>query len=109
MDDRFSAPSESGATLFVFPTIIILIAVITASVGAFNVWWISQPPPSSGLVDINTATVADLTTLSQVDLATAERIAAERPYDRVEDLVQRHIVPQQTYDKIKDQIVAIRQ
>ena len=66
-------------------------------------WWHYQP---TFLLDINTATVSELTVLSGVDEPTAEKIIDGRPYTRKDELVQKKIIPQATFDKIKDQIVA---
>jgi len=100
---------EREVTLFATAIIAILIAVVAAAIGGFEVWWINQPPPSSPsamLLDINTATVRELTTLSGIDQSIAEKIVTERPYNRTDNLVEKNIIPQATYDKIKDQIVA---
>ncbi|MDE3052091.1 MAG: helix-hairpin-helix domain-containing protein [Nitrospirota bacterium] len=103
---------EREVTLYGFAIIAILIAVVAAAIGGFEVWWINQPSPSSPsspsstLLDINTATVRELTTLLGIDQSTAEKIVTERPYIRSDDLVEKNIIPQATYDKIKDQIVA---
>jgi Helix-hairpin-helix motif len=100
---------EREVTLFASAIIAILIAVVAEAIGGFEVWWINQPPPSSPsamLLDINTATVRELTTLSGIEQPIAEKIVTERPYNRTDDLVGKNIIPQTTYDKIKDQIVA---
>ena len=101
---------EREVTLFGSAIIAILIAVVAAAIGGFEVWWINQPPPSSPsstLLDINTATVRELTTLLLgIDQSTAEKIVTERPYNRTDDLVGKNIIPQATYDKIKDQVIA---
>ena len=57
-------------------------------------------------VDINSASKADLETLSGVAETYSQKIIDGRPYKRKDDLVKRNIVPQATYDKIKDQVVA---
>jgi hypothetical protein len=36
----------------------------------------------------------------------ADRVIAGRPYDEPSDLVKRHILPRDEYDKIADQITA---
>ena len=91
--------------------VLALIILATASVTAINIWWLDQPTvegPGSR-VDINTATLSELTRLPEIDLSTAERLISERPYTEKDDLVQKHIISQTTYDEIEDQIVAKQQ
>ena len=58
------------------------------------------------LIDINSASKAELTTLSGIGDAYSQKIIDGRPYKRKDELVSKKIIPQATYDKIKDLIVA---
>ena len=58
------------------------------------------------LLDINSASGGDLKALPGIGDAYSQKIIAGRPYDRKDQLVSRKIIPQATYDKIKDKIIA---
>jgi competence protein ComEA len=60
-------------------------------------------------LDINSASPDELKGLPGIGDADAKTIVEGRPYKRKDELVQKKIVPQGTYDKIKDQVIAKQQ
>jgi DNA uptake protein ComE-like DNA-binding protein len=58
------------------------------------------------LLDINSATEAELKQLPGIGDAYAKKIVENRPYARKDELVKKKVVPVATYEKIKDQIIA---
>jgi len=60
----------------------------------------------SAQLDLNSASKADLMALPGIGEADAAKIIASRPFKRKDELVTRKIIPDATYDKIKDQIIA---
>lgn len=62
--------------------------------------------PKQELLDINTATEAQLEALKGVGKARAEAIIKGRPYKGKDDLVSKKIIPENVYNDIKDKIIA---
>jgi DNA uptake protein ComE-like DNA-binding protein len=57
-------------------------------------------------IDINSASKQELMTIPGIGDAYAQKIIDGRPYKAKNQLVQKKIIPQATYDKISDQIIA---
>ena len=57
-------------------------------------------------IDINRAKPEQLMTLDGIGDARAKAIVKGRPYKAKDELVDKNIVPQAVYDKIKDKIIA---
>ena len=58
------------------------------------------------LVDINSASLAELDKLPGVGPARAKAIIENRPYSGKDNLIQRKIIPLNVYNQIKDKIIA---
>lgn len=58
------------------------------------------------VLNINTATLSDLESLPGIGPVTGQKIIDSRPYSQIEELLDRKIVGQATFEKIKDKISA---
>ena len=58
------------------------------------------------LLDINTATEAELIALPAIGKTYAKKIIAGRPYARKDELVSKNIMTASRYAKVKDKIIA---
>lgn len=61
---------------------------------------------SAGVVDINHASKDDLKALPGIGDAYANAIIRNRPYKNKTQLRSRNVIPDATYNKIKDKIIA---
>ncbi|MBI3558867.1 helix-hairpin-helix domain-containing protein [Candidatus Gottesmanbacteria bacterium] len=58
----------------------------------------------SNLISLNQATEQELDTLPGIGLITARKIITGRPYQNISELVEKHLINQTTFNKIKDKI-----
>ena len=66
----------------------------------------STPAKPMALLDLNSASLADLDALKGIGPKRAADIVKGRPYKGKDELVQKKIIPQSVYDGIKDKIIA---
>ena len=85
------------------------VALLFAVIPVADVAQTSKPTAAaaaSAPLDVNTATADQLKAFPGIGDAYSKRIIDGRPYTAKNQLVTRGILPQATYDKIKDKIVA---
>ena len=66
----------------------------------------AAPALAQALLDINSASKAELDALPGIGAARSDAIIKGRPYKGKDDLVNKKVIPQNVYDGIKDKIIA---
>jgi competence protein ComEA len=61
---------------------------------------------AAGKIDVNSASQDELEKLNGIGPVTAKKIVDGRPYKSKRDLLNKKVVSQSEYDKIKDSIIA---
>jgi DNA uptake protein ComE-like DNA-binding protein len=83
------------------PSVALLVALFTP--------WAAMGSDKSGTaVDINRATVAELMKVPGMRQSWAARIVRFRPYRSKLDLLEQGVVPQEVYQRIRDDVIAHR-
>jgi len=65
-----------------------------------------KSPAAAEKLDLNTATEQQLSELPGIGEARSKAIIKGRPYKGKDELVERKILTQSVYNKIKDQVIA---
>jgi DNA uptake protein ComE-like DNA-binding protein len=111
---RLRAVDEERKMSYVFTRRQILTLAPTAVLVALTGWTqgpvrTQGPPPPEARVDINHASLPQLMKVPGMTQVWAERIVRFRPYHAKNDLLDRGVVTDAVYDRIKDYVIAHRE
>lgn len=67
-----------------------------------NVANLSQGGLRSNIVGLNSGSLVELDRLPGIGLTTAQKIIDHRPYQSLDELVNKKVIPRSTFDKIKE-------
>ena len=84
--------------------LVILASVL--SVPALHPTAVQAADAAAEALDINSASEDQLKALPGIGEAYAAKIVKHRPYKRKDELVQKKVLPQATYDNVNDRIIA---
>ncbi len=93
-------------------TVVLALGLLGGAAGAqlaakpFSAHAMMAPAPAAALVDINTASKADLSALPGIGDVYSQKIIDGRPYKTKTDLVTKKVIPSATYAKIRGLIIA---
>jgi DNA uptake protein ComE-like DNA-binding protein len=87
---------------------LVTLGLLTAATCLAQTRPIHPPQQPTTLLDINTATPAQLKVLPGMGDAYVRRVIAGRPYTAKNQLVTRGVLPQQVYAKFQNRIIAHR-
>ena len=97
-------------------SVVLVVALLFLTAGRPHAGETVKPPRADRIVrptrikplDINSASADELKRLPGIDDAHAEKIVVNRPYQKKDELISRRIVPETTFKKIKDRIIAVQ-
>jgi len=64
------------------------------------------PAPAAAQIDLNSASRDDLMSLDGIGEVRADAIIRARPFKAKTELVERHIIPEELYNKLADKVMA---
>jgi DNA uptake protein ComE-like DNA-binding protein len=95
------APATGGAMQKAAPAPVAAPKAAPATTGAAP-----TAAKQADLIDINSATEAQLSTLPGIAKARSEAIIKGRPYKGKDELLSKKILPENVYNDVKDKIIA---